>query len=68
MGHEFSGEIVEVGEEWKDQFSPGDKYAIQPALNYKGSPYAPGYSFEFLRRIDDILCNTKGSNGAWIPS
>jgi threonine dehydrogenase-like Zn-dependent dehydrogenase len=48
MGHEFSGVIVEVGEEWKDQFSPGEKYAIQPALNYKGSPYAPGYSFEFF--------------------
>ena len=48
MGHEFSGVIVEVGEEWQDQFTPGEKFAIQPALNYKGSPYAPGYSFEFF--------------------
>lgn len=48
MGHEFSGEIVAVGSEWQDQFKPGQKYAIQPALNYKGSPYAPGYSFEFF--------------------
>lgn len=48
MGHEFSGVIVEVGEEWKDQFVPGQKFAIQPALNYKGSPYAPGYSFEYF--------------------
>jgi threonine dehydrogenase-like Zn-dependent dehydrogenase len=48
MGHEFSGVILEVGSEWQDQFKPGQKYAIQPALNYKGSPYAPGYSFEFF--------------------
>lgn len=48
MGHEFAGEIVEVGSEWADQFQTGEKFAIQPALNYKGSPYAPGYSFEFF--------------------
>lgn len=48
MGHEFSGVIVEVGSEWADQFNPGEKFAIQPALNYKGSPYAPGYSFEYF--------------------
>lgn len=48
MGHEFSGVIVEVGAKWQDQFKPGHKFAIQPALNYKGSPYAPGYSFEFF--------------------
>jgi threonine dehydrogenase-like Zn-dependent dehydrogenase len=48
MGHEFSGKIIEVGSKWQNQFKPGQKYAIQPALNYKGSPYAPGYSFEFF--------------------
>jgi len=48
MGHEFSGVIVEVGDDWKDSFVPGQKFAIQPALNYKGSPYAPGYSFEYF--------------------
>lgn len=48
MGHEFSGVIVEVGAKWQNQFKPGQKFAIQPALNYKGSPYAPGYSFEFF--------------------
>ncbi|PKM49219.1 MAG: L-sorbose 1-phosphate reductase [Firmicutes bacterium HGW-Firmicutes-7] len=48
MGHEFAGIIVEVGEKWQHQFKPGQKFAIQPALNYKGSPYAPGYSFKFF--------------------
>jgi len=48
MGHEFSGVIVEVGKKWADQFEVGEKFAIQPALNYKGSPYAPGYSFEYF--------------------
>ena len=30
IGHEFAGEIVEVGSRWKDQFKPGDKFSIQP--------------------------------------
>ncbi|MCK5803791.1 MAG: zinc-binding dehydrogenase [Lentisphaeria bacterium] len=45
IGHEFSGRLVEVGAKWADQFAPGDKFGIQPALMYKGSLDAPGYSF-----------------------
>ena len=52
IGHEFAGEIVEVGSKWKDQFKPGDKFSIQPALNYEGGPVgvlsAPGYSYRFI--------------------
>ena len=48
VGHEFCGEIVEVGAKWKDQFKPGEKFAIQPALNYKGSLAAPGYSYQYI--------------------
>ncbi len=45
MGHEFAGEIVQVGEKWKGLIEVGDKFTIQPALNYKGSPNSPGYSY-----------------------
>lgn len=48
IGHEFCGEIVEVGAKWADQFKPGDKFAIQPAMNYKGSLAAPGYSYAHI--------------------
>jgi len=52
IGHEFSGEIVEVGSKWEGAFKPGDKFAIQPALNYPDGPVgilgAPGYSYRFL--------------------
>lgn len=47
-GHEFAGKILKVGSKWADQFKEGDMYSIQPALNYKGSPYSPGYSYEFF--------------------
>lgn len=46
IGHEFCGEVIEVGEKWKDEWKPGDKFSIQPAINYKGSLDAPGYSFK----------------------
>ncbi len=45
LGHEFCGEIIEVGSKWAHQFKAGDRFAIQPALNYKGSLAAPGYSY-----------------------
>ena len=48
VGHEFSGDIVQVGAKWKDQFKVGQKFALQPALNYKGSLASPGYSYEFF--------------------
>ena len=48
IGHEFSGRLLQVGDKWKDQFQPGQKFGIQPALNYKGSLDAPGYSFRWI--------------------
>lgn len=48
IGHEFAGELVEVGKKWHNQFKPGDKFSIQPALNYKGTLDAPGYSFRYI--------------------
>lgn len=48
VGHEFCGEIVQVGAKWADQFKVGDKFSIQPAINYKGSLAAPGYSYQYI--------------------
>jgi len=48
IGHEFAGEILEVGRKWRDKFTPGSKFSIQPALNYKGSLDAPGYSYPYI--------------------
>lgn len=45
LGHEFCGELIEVGKKWQDKFKAGDRFAIQPAINYKGSLAAPGYSY-----------------------
>ena len=49
IGHEFCGEIVEVGSTWADQFAAGQKFSIQPALVDENGPVgvlsAPGYSY-----------------------
>lgn len=47
VGHEFAGDIVKVGAKWKDEFKEGEKFAQQPALNYKGSLNSPGYSYRY---------------------
>lgn len=48
IGHEFSGDILEVGEKWRDRFKIGGRFALQPALNYKGALACPGYSYPYF--------------------
>jgi threonine dehydrogenase-like Zn-dependent dehydrogenase len=53
IGHEFCGELVEVGAKWKGRFKAGDRFAIQPAINCpgpdgKGALRTPGYSYPHI--------------------
>lgn len=52
IGHEFAGELIEVGSKWQKTFQVGDKFSIQPALNYNDGPVgilsAPGYSYPYI--------------------
>lgn len=45
IGHEFCGEVVEVGSRWADAYHPGEKVMIPPLLEYLGGIKAIGYSF-----------------------
>ena len=50
IGHEFAGEIIEVGAKWQHKFKSGQKFSIQPAIYYEDGPVgilsAPGYSYQ----------------------
>lgn len=48
IGHEFCGRLVKVGAKWAGKFKEGQKFAIQPALNYQGTLWAPGYSYRHI--------------------
>ena len=52
VGHEFAGELLEVGSKWAHKFKVGDKFSIQPALYYEDGPVgilsAPGYSYKYI--------------------
>ncbi len=52
IGHEFAGELLEVGHKWAHKFKAGDKFSIQPALYYEHGPVgllsAPGYSYKYI--------------------
>ncbi len=47
IGHEMAGNIIQVGAKWQHQFEAGQKFSMQPALNYKGSMDSPGYSYRY---------------------
>ncbi|MCF7929004.1 MAG: zinc-binding dehydrogenase [Spirochaetales bacterium] len=49
IGHEFCGEIVEVGSKWADKWKPGQQFAIQPNIKWPETVNglgAPGYSYQ----------------------
>jgi L-sorbose 1-phosphate reductase len=52
IGHEFSGELVQIGSKWESKFKTGEKFSIQPAINFKNGPVgilsAPGYSYKYI--------------------
>lgn len=48
MGHEMAGNIVKVGKKYTGQFHEGTKFTLQPALNYKGTMWSPGYSYKYF--------------------
>jgi len=52
IGHEFAGELVEIGKNWQDKFKAGQKFSIQPAIYYEDGPVgvlsAPGYSYKYI--------------------
>lgn len=47
IGHELCGEIIEVGENLKNEWKVGQKIVIQPALKLE-SGYDPGYSYQYV--------------------
>ncbi len=47
IGHEFCGEVVELGKNVAHLANPGDKFTVQPAMFYKGSLESPGYSYPY---------------------
>lgn len=47
IGHEMCGEIVEVGDNLKENWKVGQRIVIQPALKLP-SGYDPGYSYQYI--------------------
>lgn len=51
IGHEFCGDIIKVGKKWQGKFKEGQKFGIQPAIDYKpvmNGLGAPGYSYQYI--------------------
>jgi len=47
IGHETAGVIEKIGPKWKDKYTVGARFALQPALNYLGRMDSPGYSYRW---------------------
>lgn len=48
IGHEFAGKILKVGKKWRQAFSAGEDYVIQPNLARDDTPFVPGYSYPYI--------------------
>ena len=65
MGHEFAGDIVKVGKNHQDQFKPGMKFTLQPALNYKGTMWSPGCAYYEASLAEPMSCSIGAFHAAY---
>lgn len=49
VGHEFCGELLEVGGKWAHKYKKGERYVVQANLQLTDRPDCPGYSYAYLR-------------------
>lgn len=45
IGHEFCGELLEVGGKWAHKYKKGERYVLQANLQLPDRPDCPGYSY-----------------------
>lgn len=48
VGHEFCGEILDVGAKWSHKFKKGERYVVQANLQLPDRPDCPGYSYKYV--------------------
>lgn len=47
VGHEFCGEILDVGAKWSNKYKKGERYVVQANLQLADRPDCPGYSYAY---------------------
>lgn len=47
IGHEFCGELLEVGGKWAHKYKKGERYVLQANLQLPDRPDCPGYSYPY---------------------
>ncbi len=67
VGHEFCGTLEKVGSKWADKFKPGQKFTIQPAINYKGLPSRPRLLLPLRGRFRHLCGDPQRGNGDGLP-
>lgn len=47
VGHEFCGELLQVGKKWQKKYQKGQRYVVQANLQLPDRPDCPGYSYPY---------------------
>ncbi|MIW12411.1 L-sorbose 1-phosphate reductase, partial [Listeria monocytogenes] len=47
IGHEFCGQLLDIGAKWTNKYKKGERYVVQANLQLPDRPDCPGYSYPY---------------------
>jgi len=60
LGHEVSGEVIEIGKQYEGDFNPGDMLAVAPVVYCGKCEYCLAGMFEYCENIKEIAQHWPG--------
>ncbi len=67
IGHEVSGKVIEVGQNYKGQYQKGDLLAVAPVVYCGQCEFCIGGQYEFCENIKELGQNWQGGFAEYMP-
>lgn len=69
IGHEFCGELLEVGRRWRERYTPGERFTVPGGVEFAGRSISDaGIFVPIYWRKRRVCCTSRVCDGAGMPA